>query len=89
MTDWRHTAGKAEEDELFFPHNFAVPALLQIAETKGVRRGRPVVTEHLRWVLVVRISSAGGMSELHVRVAGMSLTLAVLGARGLDAGLVQ
>jgi WhiB family transcriptional regulator, redox-sensing transcriptional regulator len=50
--DWRHRAACRDEDpELFFPVGNSGPALLQLAEAKGVCHSCPVTSRCLAWAL--------------------------------------
>ncbi|MBP2322896.1 WhiB family redox-sensing transcriptional regulator [Kibdelosporangium banguiense] len=64
--DWRHRAACRDEDpELFFPVGNSGPALLQIAEAKGVCHRCPVTSSCLSWALESGQDAGvwGGMSE--------------------------
>jgi hypothetical protein len=87
MADWRRrSACRKEGPELIFFVGTDGSALPQVTEGEAVRCCCPVMKERLRWVLVTWISAAGGVSELHVRVPGMYLTLTVRGTFRLAAG---
>jgi len=64
--DWRHRAACRDEDpELFFPVGNSGPALLQIAEAKGVCGRCTVSSSCLSWALESGQDAGvwGGMSE--------------------------